>query len=87
MGASFASFSDLPVMEHFIFGDEQIHLSLIHILHVSVDLPQAVLHGFQRLGHGDGTALLHGGYAMPGLVNLHVHLAGNGKPPWRSMTS
>ena len=23
---------------------------------------------------------LHGGYAMPGLVNLHVHLAGNGKP-------
>ncbi len=23
---------------------------------------------------------LHGGYAMPGLINLHVHLAGNGKP-------
>ena len=23
---------------------------------------------------------LHGGYIMPGLVNLHVHLAGNGKP-------
>ena len=25
MGASFASFSDVPVMEHFIFGDEHIH--------------------------------------------------------------
>ena len=23
---------------------------------------------------------LHGGYLCPGLVNLHVHLAGNGKP-------
>ena len=23
---------------------------------------------------------LHGNYAMPGLINLHVHLAGNGKP-------
>ena len=23
---------------------------------------------------------LHGGYLMPGLINLHVHLAGNGKP-------
>ena len=23
---------------------------------------------------------LHGSYAMPGLINLHVHLAGNGKP-------
>ena len=23
---------------------------------------------------------LHGGYVMPGLINLHVHLAGNGKP-------
>ena len=23
---------------------------------------------------------LHGSYIMPGLVNLHVHLAGNGKP-------
>ena len=22
---------------------------------------------------------LHGGYAMPGLINLHVHLAGSGK--------
>ena len=25
MGASFAFFSDVPVMEHFIFGDEHIH--------------------------------------------------------------
>ena len=23
---------------------------------------------------------LKGGYLMPGLINLHVHLAGNGKP-------
>ena len=23
---------------------------------------------------------LHGAYLMPGLINLHVHLAGNGKP-------
>ena len=23
---------------------------------------------------------LHGGYLCPGLINLHVHLAGNGKP-------
>ena len=23
---------------------------------------------------------LHGGYLMPGLINMHVHLAGNGKP-------
>lgn len=23
---------------------------------------------------------LHGGYIMPGLINMHVHLAGNGKP-------
>ncbi len=23
---------------------------------------------------------LHGNYVMPGLINLHVHLAGNGKP-------
>ena len=24
---------------------------------------------------------LHGHYILPGLINMHVHLAGNGKPP------
>ncbi len=32
-----------------------------------------VLSGYQRID-------LHGQYVMPGLINMHVHLAGNGKP-------
>lgn len=30
---------------------------------------------------------LKGGYIMPGLINMHVHLAGNGKPQKSSATT
>lgn len=29
---------------------------------------------------------LHGHYILPGLINMHVHLAGNGKPQKNSVT-
>lgn len=38
-------------------------------------LPQkdADLEGYKTIDAG-------GGYVLPGLINMHVHLAGNGKP-------
>ena len=34
----------------------------------------------QEISAGYETIDLKGGYLMPGLINMHVHLAGSGKP-------
>ena len=50
---------------------------------VTVLVENGIITGIVPAGHStDGYTVidLHGRYLMPGLINMHVHLAGNGKP-------